>query len=100
MSGLSFFWPAHGAEQEAQVVVASGQLLTELRPGGEVGGQLLLQGERVGMGGFRFFWPARVAEQVAQVVVAMGQLLKELGPGGEVGRQLLPEGKRVGMGRL
>ena len=69
---LRILEPARVAEQDSQVVMASGQLLAEFGPGGEVSGQLLLKGERVVIGRPRFLEPARGAKQVAQVVVAAG----------------------------
>src|SRR5205814_2257035 len=80
--------------------MASGQLLAEFGPGGEVSGQLLLEGERVGIGRPRFLEPASVAEQDSQVVMASGQMLAELEPGGKVRGQLFIEDERVGIGCL
>ena len=97
---LRLLGPARLAEQGAQVVVAAGQVLAELGPVGEVGGQSLPEGQGVRVGRLRLLQPVRVAEQDAQVVVAPGQVLTELGPGGEVGGQLLLEGERVGVGSL
>jgi hypothetical protein len=65
--------------------VAPGQFLAEFRAGGEVGGQLLLEGQGIVVGRLRLRQPPRGAEQEAQVVVAHGQFLAELGASGEVG---------------
>jgi hypothetical protein len=69
------------AEQNAQVVMARGQVLAVLGHGGEVGGQLLsdLQGGAVGR--LRFRPLAQMVQQSAQVVVAGGQVLAVLGHG-------------------
>ena len=42
---LRFLRPARGTQQNAPVVVASGQALAELGPGGEVGRQLLVDAQ-------------------------------------------------------
>src|SRR5205085_10959282 len=81
-------------QQVAQVVVDPGEGLTELGPGGEVGGQLLQDGQGVGVGRLRFRQSTAGVEQVAQVVVAKGQLLPVLGTGGEVRGELPAERHR------
>ena len=86
---LRLLEPARRSQQNAPVVVASGQLLAELGSGGEVGRQLLLDTQGLVEVLLRLLEPARVTQHIAPVVVAYGQVLAELGSGGEVGRQLL-----------
>jgi hypothetical protein len=78
----------------------AGQCVPHFRLSGEVGGQLLLEGQGVAVGRLRVPQPTGGAEQEAQVVVTDGQFMAEVGAGGEVGGQLLLEGQGVVVGRL
>ena len=87
--------PAH-ASRLRQGKQPAGDIVAVIGELGGLGGELLEQGQGLGVGRLRLLRPPGVAEQVAHGVVAVGQLVAELGPVGEVGDELLVDGQGLG----
>ena len=84
---------AQAGQQKPQVVVAVGQCVAVYGHGGEVGGQLLPDGQGLAIWLFRLPAFTQADPQNPQVVVAVGQSLAVFGHGGELRGQPFPHGQ-------